>query len=602
MTGVSHVSALQLAEARLPGLPATESAVIRRARTENWSSIPRPGRGGGRLYAVADLPAAAREALLPKAPIAPSRPVGRPAGTDYFTRHPDVAAAVEAVLSERRLAAPRVLELLATRFALLPSRRSLQRFIAGLEASKPALLASARDPDLYRGRHRVALGRADGGVSRAHEMWEIDTTKADVHLAEGRMMVLGLIDRWSRLARFLVVPSESGQSVRRLLVGAMADWNVTPEEVATDNGAGFINASLKTALPALGVAHRVCPPGSPWKKPFVERLFGTFTRERAELLGGYSGHSVGEAQRLRAAAKHRTGRAAIAPEMTAAELQAVLDAWVAGVYHQREHGTTRHAPLVRARATPAPPRAAPGPDALRTALSALVGPRTVGKKGIVWRGGSYWSPQLPAFVGRTVLVRRDEDDLGALFVFDEDGRFVDTAVNHERAGLSEERFARWAQETQAEWMNRARAELRAKARDFSFERARDAVLRQDAEAAGKLVELFPGQRAPHSTPTIDSLAEPPAPPRPDEAAIAAALARTAPAPKQPARTVDEKVAEADALIAAARRGEPVEERRLSAARLYADSPEYRTAKMLHAEFGAPQPAAAPFTPRQEIAR
>ena len=251
------------------------------------------------------------------------------------------------ILSQRQLAAPRILELLAQRFAVLPSRRTLSRFIAKLEEDKAALLASTRNPDEFKSRYRVALGRADGSVTHANQVWELDTTKADVLTKGGRRMVLGLIDRYSRRARFLVANSESGQAVRRLLIETIRDWGVMPETVMTDNGSGYINASIVSALETLGIQHYRCPPGSPEKKPFIERLFGTFTRERAELLEGYSGHNVADAQALRAKARKESGRAVIVPELEPEELQRILDAWLDGVYHVRKHSSLPTSPFRR---------------------------------------------------------------------------------------------------------------------------------------------------------------------------------------------------------------------------------------------------------------
>lgn len=432
-----YASAQELADAALPGLPTTKRGVNMRAAAEGWAFIDRVGRGGGRLYRVADLPKDAQHALMHyRIDTLQAGPVGRPKGSDYFTRNPSVAAAVELILSRQRVPAPQMMKLLATDFAILPSRRSLQRFMAGIERDRKALIASMRDPDAYKSNYRLALGRADADTDRAHQCWELDTTKADVVTAGGRKMVLGIIDRWSRRANFMVCPSESGQSVRRLLIETIRKWGVMPEMVMTDNGSGFINASVKSACAALGIAHHICPPGSPEKKPHIERLFGTFTRQRAELLEGYIGHNVAEAQQLRAKARKETGRALIVPKMEPEELQAVLTAWVDGSYHVTEHSSLRMSPMRKWQSTPVPARSAPGEDVLRLALSALVGQRNVGKRGIVWKRGRYWSPSLAAWVGRDVIVRRDEENLGELFIFSPDGEFIDIAVSHERSGLT----------------------------------------------------------------------------------------------------------------------------------------------------------------------
>lgn len=594
---VQYLSAPELAALALDGLPGSRRRIDALAARDGWAHVQRLGRGGGRLFAIADLPERARRDLEARRaavmPCVERRRPGRPSGTDFFTYHPEIADAVEALIASQKRAAPRVLELLAQKFATLPHIATLRRFIRRIEEEKPALLASMRDPDLFKSRYRVSIGRADGGVSRAHEVWELDTTAADVLTVDGRMMILGVIDRWSRRARFLVAPSESAQSVRRLLIDTIRGWGVLPETVVTDRGSGFINASIASALETLGIAHRPCPPASGDRKPFVERLFGTFTRERAELLEGYSGHNVAEAQKLRARARDRTGRAVITAGMTAQALQDVLSSWVEGVYHLRTHSALRTSPMRKWQSSPVPAATAPAENVLRIALSALVGAHLVGKRGVQWKSGRYWSAALAPYVGRRVIVRRDEDDLGALFIFDEDGLFIDAAVNAERAGLSEEAFARAARTQQNAWMKDARADLRRKQRAFRFEDARDAVLRDDAVRAAKVTALPQATRR-RSTPAIDSIAIAPQPPVPSEAAVRDALRRSAPAkPANRAESPADRVARADRIIAAASHGASVDAHALEIARIYATSSEYRAEKLLAAHFGGSAlPAAA----------
>jgi len=585
-----HLSAAQIAGLGLPGLPGSKRGVLFRAEKDGWRWIEQRGRGGSvRLFDIATLPEAARTALEQRqARLVPAnlRSVGRPKGSDFFTRHPDVADAVEAYIAELPRSANTVLALLSTRFRELPSRRSLSRFIARIEEEKKALLLSMRDPDGYRNQYRVSLGRADGAITHANQVWELDTTPVDVHLKGGRKAILGVIDVYSRRPRFLVADSESGQSVRRLLIDTIRAWGVMPETVKTDNGSGYINRSIISALETLGIAHHPCPPGSPEKKPHIERIFGTFTRERAELLAGYAGHNVAQAQALRAREKKRTGRAVIVPEMEPAELQAVLDAWVDGVYNQRVHSGIRTTPYQRWCSSPAPSTRAPSEDVLKIALSKAEGTAIVGKLGIRWKNGKYWSAALAPWMGRMVQIRRDEEDLGALYAFDEDGHFIDTVVNHERAGFSEEQFARAARLQQNAFMKTGRAELRDKMRRFSPEEARDALLREDALRAGQLA-LFPMPTVHRSTAQLDSIASQPAPALPSEARLADAMARTE-RPKRSELSIEDRVAAADRILAAAEAGEPVDPAELAQARTFAGSSLYRGEKMITGHFPGPK--------------
>ncbi|WDF73496.1 DDE-type integrase/transposase/recombinase [Novosphingobium sp. KACC 22771] len=585
------LTAQQLADLRLAGLPTTKRGINLRADTESWPWKPRVGVGGGKLYSVLGLPAAARDDLLARrseALPASNRPVGRPKGTSYFDRNPDAADAVEAYLTARPVSARNLLKLLAADgFAELPTMRTLQRFVRDLEERKKVLFTALRDPDGYKSAYAPALGRMDATVSYAHEMWEIDTTKADVMCTDGRKAVLGIIDRWSRRARFLVVESESAQSVRRMLVTTITAWGVMPAILKTDNGSGFINATMETALPYLEIALDPCLPGTPEDKPHVERLFGTFMRERASLLDGFIGHNVAQAQKLRAAAKKKTGRAEIIASISSAELQAILDAWVDGEYHQRTHSSLKMSPMEKWQRSPTPPRAAAGERELKLALSAYVGTAMIGKRGVRWKNGRYWSPCFVEWMGKPVVLRRDEDDLGELFIFDGDGNYIDTAVNAERSGLSEQQFAMAAQRQMATYMSQAKAEVRAKQKQYSYEAARDKMLRDEAEAAGKLIHL-PGPAVQHVSPTIASMADKPAPVAVQPGRLDEVMRKTQPAPT--ARTVPQKVAEADAILAAKARGEGVEAEALRRAELYAGSSEYRAHKMTFVEFPRSNPA------------
>lgn len=602
MTGaVRYLSARELADLQLPDLPQTERAWRARGTAENWPSIARPGRGGGRLYLVDDLPADIRATVLSalgaklrrvqpaKASNDFNRRRGRPKGTDFFTTHPDVAEAVTAYLSHQRLAATRIMEMLATEFVDLPSPRSLRRFIAGIEAARPALLAAVRDPDHFNSRYRISLGRADGGVTHAHQIWEIDTTPADVLTKGGRKQILGLIDRWSRRARFMVVDSESAQNVRRFLIDTIDAWGAVPEQLITDNGSGYRNQTIMSALDMLGIDHKLCLPGDPMRKPFIERLFGTFTRQRAELLAGYAGHSVAEAQKLRAKAKKQTGRALIVPEMDPDELQAVIDNWRDATYDLAVHSGTRVSPLERMLSSAKAARAAPPRDVLERIFTAYVGALTVGKRGLQWKHGRYWSSDLVPYMGRIVHVRRDEADLGELVVFDENGEFICTAINYERAGLSEQEFALAARRDQDRIMVAHRRELADARRRFSPEKARDRILRDEAERAGKLVSM-PRPSREHDTPAIRSMRteaiQPPVISDRDRERIARVQARPKPeAGSFAAMSSAEKIEWTDRIIAASQRGEAVDPADLRQAQNFTISSDYRAQKMIAGHFG-----------------
>ena len=595
----THLSAQEIADLRLDGLPTTKTGVRVRASNEGWPFELRKVRGGEAcFYSVAGLPDAARADLFNRradSALSAVRPRGRPKG-DWFDRHPDVADAVMVILSQHKHASTRVMELLRASFSELPSWPTLKRYILKIEREHKVLLTAERDPDKFKSQYRPALGRMDATVSYAHEMWEIDTTKADVMCTDGRKAILGIIDRWSRRTRFLVVESESAQSVRQMLVTTMLAWGVMPAVLKVDNGSGFINASIIASLDAVGIKLDACLPGHPEDKPHVERVFGTFNRERASMLKGFLGHNVAQAQQLRARAKKKNGRAVIEAAIDSAELQRILDAWVDGTYHQRKHSMLGMPPMEKWQRSPTPARAVPSENLLKIAFSAVIGTHTVTKRGVRWKNGRYWADTLVPFMGKQVTLRWDEGDLGALFVFDEAGNYVDTAINVQREGFSQQAAALAARREMTAFLNQQREELKKKKASFSIDKAVDAVLRDEAERAGKLTH-FPRPTEARSTPTMDSITHAPAPAVPDAAQLDALIAKVAPV--RSTRTPADKMAEADAIIAAAKRGEPVDADALKRAELYATTAEYRAEKTMIVAFGAP--AAAPAQRRQGAA-
>ncbi|MCS4503860.1 Mu transposase C-terminal domain-containing protein [Arhodomonas aquaeolei] len=106
--------------AGLPGVPETRSAVIRRAKRDEWESRRRAGRGGGREYAFTSLPVETQAAILERTQPAEQPKVTRPSGArqggpvdrdslwDAFDRKPqsikdEAARRLSAVQSVERL-------------------------------------------------------------------------------------------------------------------------------------------------------------------------------------------------------------------------------------------------------------------------------------------------------------------------------------------------------------------------------------------------------------------------------------------------------------------------------------------------------------------
>jgi transposase InsO family protein len=152
--------------------------------------------------------------------------------------------------------------------------------------------------------------------------------------------VIGVIDVWSRRLMLQVHRSSSSHGISLLLRRALLTFGV-PETVRTDNGAAYVSRHITEVLKRLGVAHDILPPFSPERKPFIERALKTFAYDLVEMLPGFVGHSVAEAQAIRARqtfAQRLFGRGeTVELRMSAADFQAFCDDWTQA-YHGRASG------------------------------------------------------------------------------------------------------------------------------------------------------------------------------------------------------------------------------------------------------------------------
>ena len=147
--------------------------------------------------------------------------------------------------------------------------------------------------------------------------------------------------------------------------------------------------------------------------------------------------------------------------------------------------------------------------------------------------------------GEAVFVRMDPSDMGRAYVFDETGEaFRAVAICPELAGVDPAAAVAEARAAQKRLMAERTADIRAEARKIKPRDMVEAVARQAALQAGKLVEL-PRRAEAHTTPALDAAgqahrggqAPDAAPLRPEDAARMAAIeadlaapTRGAPAP------------------------------------------------------------------------
>ena len=293
-------------------------------------------------------------------------------------------------------------------------------------------LLAVTNPDLDRSSHKPAGGDAADSVLRLNQLWELDSTPADVICADGkRYAIVAAIDIWSRQARVLVVPTSRATAISALLRRCILEWGV-PEAVRTDEGKDYTSRHVLGVLADLEIEHRPCPSYTPEAKPFVERFLGTLTRDLFATLPGFTGHDVAQAQALRSrksfsARRGEDDAAVYGAELTAEELQERCDTWCDAVYGRRPHGGLGGAsPFARRASWPHPVRRVHDERALDSLLAEPAGGgwRTVRKAGIRLDNADYIAGELGPLVGERVRIRRDAADPDRIFVYREDGAFV----------------------------------------------------------------------------------------------------------------------------------------------------------------------------------
>jgi len=440
---------------------------------------------------------------------------GNRRGTGQIDRVPEMREVVEAMLyTYPHASAKHVMRALRARFAedQMPAFRTVQRYITQWKKANKQVHAKAQSPDGWRSAHQAASGVQAETVARLNQVWELDSTKADVMLADGkRHAIIAGIDVYSRRLKLVVDRTSRSGGIAALLRRSLLDWGV-PEAIKTDNGTDYVSRHITGVFAALDIDQQLCPPFSPDKKPFVERALKTFLHDLVELLPGYTGHNVAERKALedQQAFADRLMRAGDDPirdvqHLTPAQLQDICDRWCENIYEQQPHGGLGgKSPFEVAQAWGQRVRRIEDERALDVLLSAPVGDgwRTVRKKGIQLFNTYYDDPALGGLEGQRVQVLIDEADASHLFVFSEQGEFVCKAFAPEASGLSRQELAAKRRANQRQAVNAGTAALRRSARSQDVSNIAGEILDQAEQRRAK-VASFPTPSETHRTGALD---------------------------------------------------------------------------------------------------
>jgi len=481
----------------------------------------------------------------------------------------------------------------------LPSRRSLERWMDAWKQANRQVYAAVTNPDGWKNNHMVAFGSRSEDVARLNQLWELDSTPADVMLTDGRHSIIGVIDVFTRRAHLLVSKTSRAVGIATLMRRALLDWGV-PEVAKTDNGADYTSHHVTRVFSMLAVEHRLCAPFAAWEKPHIERFFHTFSHDLLELAVGFIGHNVAERETIRArqsfAERLFQRDAAVELHMSAAALQTYCDRWVTDVYHQREHtGLNGRTPFQAAAEWRQPVRRITDERALDILLAEAPGEggwRVVTKKGLRIEGQRYIHSELGLYVGDRVRCLYDPEDIGRIHVFAEDGGFVCIAECPEITGVSRREVAIAARARQTAHVQAAKAELKRAARKVGTREIVGEILESQRLVNSRLV-AFPAPSLPHQSEGLNAAADAArsgdapvaAPPTPAEQRKHREFLDRFHTPKPaPPETPLERYKRWHSLDQSIRNNQEVTQQELAFHASYVQSAEYRAQRRIHQSF------------------
>ncbi len=392
----------------------------------------------------------------------------------------------------------------------IPSAAAVARYVAKFKGENASLLLWLANPDEWRNKHQFALGDASESVTALNQVWELDSTPADIMLTDGRHHLVGCIDVYSRRVRLLVCPTSASRHIAALVRRCLIEWGV-PVNVRTDNGQDYVSKYLVAAFENLGINQILCPPFTPECKPHIERFFHTFSHSIVELLPGYIGHSVADRKAIEArksfAQRMMEQGETVEIAMTGEELQTLCDRWLTAMYEQAQHSSLGRTPAEQARLWMDPVRRIADERALDMLLAPVAkgGTREVGKKGIANDNTHFFAANMPP-AGTTVRVLEDPADYGTVYVYGLDGEFLCKAQAPERVGIDRAEIAAKASANQKRALREGAKVLKQLAREAKADTIAMEILEHHERKLANVVEL-PQRSEPYSTPGLEEAAK-----------------------------------------------------------------------------------------------
>jgi len=364
---------------------------------------------------------------------------GNRKGKTKIDGHPEMVTVIEQKIAQGWMGY-QIMEVLEVSFGQIDfDLRTLQRWIRDWKERNPQTAAIYKNPNRARGSYGSAIGSASHGINHPNQLWELDSTLADLMLADGkRYALVGGIDVFSRRCRFYVSPTSSGEAICSLLRLMCLDFGL-PESVKTDNGKDYLSERLQVAISGFRVngeitRHIKCQPRNPKQKPHIERMFGVLCNDLISRHPDFIGRNVEERQNIRAR-QELEGRGIrrddpVEVGLNREEFQDLLDRWCVWYETQRPHGELGMTPLAKWHEGV---RVAVPVAVSERQLDLLLSPAPKSKYGLGMRkvekgtleigGYSYINADLIRWNGRVVHVRFDPLSISRIAVYEDENLY-----------------------------------------------------------------------------------------------------------------------------------------------------------------------------------
>jgi len=395
----------------------------------------------------------------------------------------------------------------------MPSQDVLYSYFEEWKTENPVLFEFSKSPDSAKNKYLAAYGDMSAKAKHRNHYVELDSTPADVICADGkRYAVLAAIDIHTRRGVFHVADTSSSFTISQLLRKYILKFGI-PDNVVIDNGKDYTSNHFQSVCSNLGINMVVVPPYSGECKPFVERWFGTLSRELFEQVEGYIGHNVAQREELQARKsfsdkieaqrKWQEKQNLMSDEekkawsdawklkkenkglelgilLNADELQQWIDNWNSKIYEQRVHKGIKTTPLKMWEKEFMPVNSI-GDERMLDLLLGESFMRKVGKKGISFDGCQYAHLDLVEHTGDHVFVMTPID-MGYILVYDGNMKFICTAEDLEHMG--QDRFKVRGAKKKSQALMRQLEKIRQEAMSVD-----DVTIKDRIEAVESVIEV-----------------------------------------------------------------------------------------------------------------